>query len=66
MSKLHEVMRKIRVKNDAERAGRLSWTLRSKGVQYHDQIKIYGKANSLDERTAAEEWEDLMQEAELS
>lgn len=60
-----EALRKARVSWDPVLASKVEDLLRIKyGVDYEGCIRIYKRANDLDERTASEEWEELMQEAE--
>lgn len=58
-------MQQLRVKRDPFLALQLHDLLRFKyGLNYNAKVELYRGANDLDSLTAAEEWEEHMQEAE--
>ena len=59
-----EMIYKIHRSQDPIMAGKLSDYLRSSGMDYAAQVRLYAKHTGLVYRDARDEWEDLMAEAE--
>ena len=59
-----EMIRNVHVTQNYVTAGALSDHLRSRGLDYDAQVRLYAKHNGLSRRDARDAWEDLMAQAD--
>jgi len=64
ITELDRQLTMLRASRSPELADRAQRHMRRANLNYNTQVERYRIANLLDRRTAEEEWEELMQEAE--